>query len=249
MIQAITERTGILVNSNGLKKLETANIFVAGCGGVGSFVIEALARAGVGKLTIIDMDIVDPSNINRQLIALHSTVGKPKVEVMNDRILDINPKCQVNAMQTFINSENTYSLLTAEKYDYVIDAIDTLNAKVNLVKASHELGIKTISSMGAGGKTDPTQIKVADVYKTDVCALARAMRTRLKKQKVKKGIKTVFSTEKGIAPLPPKEPQPNQQGRSRATNGTLSYMPSLFGLTIAGIVIKEIVGDDFNSQF
>lgn len=246
MIQAITERTKILVSAKGLEKLETANIFIAGCGGVGSFVIEALARAGVGKLTIIDMDIVDPSNINRQLIALHSTIGKPKVEIMRERILDINPKCQVNATQTFINSENIHILLTAEKYDYIIDAIDTLNAKVSLVKTSHELGIKTISSMGAGGKTDPTQIKITDIYKTDVCALARAMRTRLKKQKVKKGIKTVFSTEKGIAPLPPKEPQLNQQGRSRAINGTLSYMPSIFGLTIAGVVIKEIVGNNFN---
>ena len=247
MIKEITERTGILVNDKGIEKLENANIFIAGCGGVGSFVIEALARAGVGNLTIVDMDVVDPSNINRQLIALQSTIGMPKVEIMQRRINDINPECNVNALETFINPENTNELLTQYKYNYVIDAIDTLNAKVNLVKAAHELGIKTISSMGAGGKTDPTQIKVADIYKTDVCALARAMRTRLKKQKVKKGIKAVFSTEKGIAPLPPKDPEPNQQGRSRATNGTLSYMPSLFGLTIAGIVLKEIVGEDFNN--
>ena len=246
MITAITERTGILVNSNGLQTLENANIFVAGSGGVGSFVIEALARAGIGKLTIVDMDTVDSSNINRQLVALHSTVGKPKVEVMKERILDINPECQVNALQIFINPDNTYKLLTIEKYDYVIDAIDTLNAKVNFVKIAHELGIKTISSMGAGGKTDPTQIKVADIYKTDVCALARAMRTRLKKQQVKKGIMCVYSTEKGITPLPPAEADASQEGRSRATNGTLSYMPSLFGLTIAGIVIKSLVGDDFN---
>ena len=247
MIKAITERTGILVNDDGLQTLENANIFVAGTGGVGSFVIEALARAGIGNLTIVDMDTVDSSNINRQLVALHSTVGKPKVEVMKARILDINPQCKVNALQTFINPDNTHELLTSEKYDFVIDAIDTLNAKVNLVKTSHELGIKTISSMGAGGKTDPTQIKVADVYKTDVCALARAMRTRLKKQNVKKGIKVVYSTEKGIAPLPPAEPTDDQAGRPRATNGTLSYMPSLFGLTIAGIVIKDIIADNFNN--
>ncbi|MED7788743.1 tRNA threonylcarbamoyladenosine dehydratase [Francisella sp. 19X1-34] len=246
MIKEITERTGILVSDQGISKLENANIFIAGCGGVGSFVIEALARAGIGNLTIVDMDVVDPSNINRQLIALQSTIGMSKVEVMKKRIKDINPKCNVNALKTFINPENTNELLTQYKYDYVIDAIDTLNAKVNLVKTAHELGLKTISSMGAGGKTDPTQIKVTDIYKTDVCALARAMRTRLKKQKVRKGIKAVFSTEKGIAPLPPKDPEPNQQGRSRATNGTLSYMPSLFGLTIAGIVIKSIVGEDFN---
>ncbi|WP_150467355.1 ThiF family adenylyltransferase [Francisella sp. SYW-9] len=246
MIKEITERTGILVNNRGIERLESANIFIAGCGGVGSFVVEALARAGVGNLTIVDMDVVDPSNINRQLIALQSTIDMPKVEIMKKRIKDINPECNVNALETFINPENTNELLTQIKYDYVIDAIDTLNAKVNLVKTAHELGLKTISSMGAGGKTDPTQIKVADIYKTDVCALARAMRTRLKKQKVKKGIKAVFSTEKGISPLPPKDPEPNQQGRSRATNGTLSYMPSLFGLTIAGIVIKSIIGDDFN---
>ncbi|AEE87396.1 Molybdopterin biosynthesis MoeB protein [Francisella cf. novicida Fx1] len=246
MINAITQRTAILVNNNGLEKLENANIFIAGCGGVGSFVIEALARAGIGKLTIVDMDVVDPSNINRQLVALHSTIGMPKVEVMQQRIIDINPQCKVTALQTFINPDNSQDLLTQQNYDYVIDAIDTLNAKVNLVKTAHQLGIKTISSMGAGGKTDPTQIKVAEIYNTDVCALARAMRTRLKKQKVKKGIKAVFSTQKGISPLPPLDQQPNQQGRSRATNGTLSYMPSLFGLTIAGIVIKEIIGDDFN---
>lgn len=244
MINAITQRTAILVNDNGLEKLENANIFIAGCGGVGSFVIEALARAGIGKLTIVDMDIVDPSNINRQLVALHSTIGMPKVEVMRQRIIDINPQCQVSALQTFINPENSQDLLTQQNYDYVIDAIDTLNAKVNLVKTAHELGIKTISSMGAGGKTDPTQIKVADIYNTDVCALARAMRTRLK-QKVKKASKQYFQLKK-YRTATTKNPETNQQGRSRATNGTLSYMPSLFGLTIAGIVIKEIVGDDFN---
>lgn len=181
MIDAITQRTSILVNEFGITKLENANIFVAGCGGVGSYVIEALARAGIGNLTIVDMDRVDSSNINRQLIALHSTIGKTKVEVMKQRINDINPLCKVNALETFINPENTLELLSNEKYDYVIDAIDTLNAKVNLVKIAHQdLGLKTISSMGAGGKTDPTQIKVADIYKTDVCPLARTMRTRLK---------------------------------------------------------------------
>ncbi|MEY8766188.1 MULTISPECIES: tRNA threonylcarbamoyladenosine dehydratase [Francisella] len=247
MIDAITQRTGILVDETGINKLENTNIFVAGCGGVGSYVIEALARAGIGKLTIVDMDVVDPSNINRQLIALHSTIGKSKVDIMKERIADINPECKVNALKTFINPENTLELLSNEKYDYVIDAIDTLNAKVNLIKVAHQdLGIKTISSMGAGGKTDPTQIKVADIYKTDVCALARAMRTRLKKLHVAKGVKAIFSTQKGIDPLPPNAPEPNQDGRSRATNGTLSYMPSLFGLTIAGIVIKEIVGNHFN---
>lgn len=181
MINAITQRTAILVNNNGLEKLENANIFIVGCGGVGSFVIEALARAGIGKLTIVDMDVVDPSNINRQLVALHSTIGVPKVEVMQQRIIDINPQCKVTALQTFINPDNSQALLTQQNYDYVIDAIDTLNAKVNLVKTAHQLDIKTISSMGAGGKTDPTQIKVADIYNTDVCALARAMRTRPKK--------------------------------------------------------------------
>ncbi|QEO57055.1 tRNA threonylcarbamoyladenosine dehydratase [Francisella marina] len=247
MIDAITQRTGILVDETGINKLENTNIFVAGCGGVGSYVIEALARAGIGKLTIVDMDVVDPSNINRQLIALHSTIGKSKVDIMKERIADINPECKVNALKTFINPENTLELLSNEKYDYVIDAIDTLNAKVNLIKVAHQdLGIKTISSMGAGGKTDPTQIKVADIYKTDVCALARAMRTRLKKLHVAKGVKAIFSTQKGIDPLPPNAPEPNQHGRSRATNGTLSYMPSLFGLTIAGIVIKEIVVNHFN---
>ena len=149
---------------------------------VGSFVIETLARAGIGKLTIVDIDIVDPSN-NRQLVALHSIIGIPKVQVMQKRITDINPQCQVNAPQTFMNTENGQDLLTQQNYDYVIDAIDTLNAKVNLVKTAHQLVIKMISSMGAGGKTDPTQIKVADIYNIDVCTLARTMRTRLKNKK------------------------------------------------------------------
>ena len=246
MIQAITERTGILINDNGINTLENANVFVAGCGGVGGYVVESLVRAGIGNITIVDMDTVDNSNINRQIIALQSTVGKSKVDVLCDRISDINPECKVTSLKTFINPENTHKLLTAQKYDYVIDAIDTLNAKVNLVKISHELGIKTISSMGAGGKVDPTQIKVADIYKTEVCPLARVVRTRLKKQRVPKGITTVYSTEKGMPPLPPVEKE-NQEGRARATNGTMSYMPAIFGLTIAGIVIQNIVGDDFNN--
>ena len=245
MIEAITNRTSILVNKNGLKKLENVNILLAGVGGVGSFVAEALARAGVGSITLIDNDVVDVSNINRQLIALHSTIGKSKVEVMKLRILDINPECNIDAKQLLITPENTEELLNEKTYDYVIDAIDTLTSKVNLVKTSHEMGIKTISSMGAGGKTDPTQIRVDDLYKTRECALARVMRTRLKKLDVKNGITAVFSTEQGIAPLPPVE-NTEDENRTRATNGTLSYMPSLFGLTIAGIVIKDIVGTDFN---
>ncbi|MFC4892736.1 ThiF family adenylyltransferase [Pseudofrancisella aestuarii] len=246
MIKAITERTSILVNEIGIQKLEQSHIFLAGVGGVGSFVAEAIARAGIGNITIIDMDTVDPSNINRQLVALHSTIGKPKIEVMKQRILDINPNCNVDARQTFINPDNIHQILTEKKYDYVIDAIDTLNAKVNLVKTAHELGIRTISSMGAGGRTDPTKIKIADIYKTHECGLARAMRSRLKRLNVKKGITTVFSTEPGIAPLPPKQSE-NTEFRARATNGTLSYMPSIFGLTIAGIVIKDIIGNEFNN--
>lgn len=234
------ERTSILMNPQGIEALQNAHILIAGVGGVGSFAIEALARAGIGKLTIIDHDVVSPSNLNRQLVALESTVGYKKAMVMQQRIHDINPNCIVTVKDEFIRPDDMENIFN-QPYDFVIDAIDSLSCKVAFVKTAHTLGYRVISSMGAGGKIDPTQIKVADIYKTSECKLARVMRVRLKRQKVKKGILAVYSTEKGIAPLPPVPVE--GVGRDRAVNGTISYMPALFGLTVAGKVIETLIKD------
>ena len=234
------ERTSILMDDKGIKTLQNAHILIAGVGGVGSFALEALARAGIGHITMIDHDVVSPSNLNRQLPALTSTIGQKKTQVMQQRIKDINPDCQVTIIDDFVRPDDMERIFN-QSYDFVIDAIDSLSCKVAFVKTAHTLGYRVISSMGAGGKIDPTQIKVADIYKTSECKLARVMRVRLKRQRVKKGILAVYSTEKGIAPLPP-EPVEGI-GRDRAVNGTISYMPALFGLTVAGKVIETLIKD------
>lgn len=238
MNTGIFERTSILLSEEKLKKLKNARILLAGLGGVGSYAAEALARAGVGNLTFIEHDVVSASNLNRQLVALHSTINIKKSKVMLERIKDINPKCNVKILDQFIRPDDM-ELIFDQPYDYVIDAIDSLSCKVSFVKTAHEKGYKVISSMGAGGKVDPTKIKVTDIYKTSVCKLARVMRTRLRRQRVKKGILAVYSTE---TPLPPLPPEPVMgHGRPRAVNGTISYLPSIFGLTAAGIVIQELI--------
>jgi tRNA A37 threonylcarbamoyladenosine dehydratase len=238
MNTGLFERTSILLNDSQLNKLKNAHILLAGLGGVGSYAAEALARAGIGNLTFIEHDVVSESNLNRQLVALHSTVGKKKSAVMVERIKDINPECKITVMDQFVRPEDMDAIFDRH-YDYVIDAIDSLSCKVSFVRTAHEKGYKIISSMGAGGKLDPTKIKVTDIYKTSECKLARVMRVRLKRQRVKKGILAVYSTEKPMPPLPP-EPVAGI-GRPRAVNGTISYLPSLFGLTIAGVVIQKLV--------
>jgi tRNA threonylcarbamoyladenosine dehydratase len=238
MNTGLFERTRILLDDAQLNKLKNAHILLAGLGGVGSYAAEALARAGIGNLTFIEHDVVSESNLNRQLVALHSTVGKKKSAVMVERVKDINPECKVTVMDQFVRPEDMDAIFDRH-YDYVIDAIDSLSCKVSFVRTAHEKGYKIISSMGAGGKLDPTKIKVADIYKTSECKLARVMRVRLKRQRVKKGILAVYSTEKPLPPLPP-EPVAGA-GRPRAVNGTISYLPSLFGLTIAGVVIQRLV--------
>ncbi|MBK2125594.1 tRNA threonylcarbamoyladenosine dehydratase [Fangia hongkongensis] len=239
------ERTAILVNDHGIEALKKAHVLLAGVGGVGSFAAEALARSGIGNITLIDHDVVSSSNLNRQLVALNSNIGVKKAEIMRDRIKDINPNCNVTIIDDFIRPDDMDNILN-QPYDFVIDAIDSLSCKVAFVRGAHERGYRVISSMGAGGKLDPTQIKVADIYKTSVCKLARVMRVRLRRQKVKKGILAVYSTEKPIAPLPP-EPVPGE-GRDRAVNGTISYLPALFGLTIAGKVIQEIIANQIHQR-
>lgn len=230
------ERSLLVFDSDGIERLQNAHVLIAGVGGVGGFVAEALARAGVGQLTIIDHDEVGASNLNRQIVALHSTLGNKKVDVMQRRIADINPACRVTTRAAFLRPEDMDELLT-DSYDYVVDAIDSLNCKVALVATAVHKSLRVASSMGAGRRIDPSKISLSDISKTHGCALARNMRQRLKKQGIKKGVVTVFSTEL------PKEPGPMESiegARGRVVNGTASYMPGLFGLMLAGHVIKTL---------
>jgi tRNA A37 threonylcarbamoyladenosine dehydratase len=233
------ERTHILIGDEGLAQLAGKHVFVAGMGGVGSYCVEALARAGIGRLTLLDHDVVAASNINRQLPALLSTVGQPKAELMRVRVADINPECAVMPLRTFLNTQNVNELVPGD-CDYVVDCIDSLACKVALVGESVKRGLKVASSMGAGNRLDPTRIKVADLGKTEMCPLARQMRKRLLRHyNIRKGVLTVFSDEHPSDPLPP---QPVAgSGRPRAVNGTISYMPPLFGYLLAGAVINKLL--------
>ena len=232
------ERTRILLDSDEQARLARAHVLVAGLGGVGSYCAEALARAGVGTLTLIDHDVVAASNINRQLPALLSTVGQPKAEVMAARIRDINPDCRLVVLREFLVPETVAEVVPAD-VDFVVDCIDSLNCKVALVATSVQRGLRVASSMGAGNKLDPTRIKIADIAKTCMCPLASVMRKRLRKRGIAKGVLTVFSDEAGRDPLPP---QPVEgRGRARAVNGTISYMPPIFGLMLAGAVVQKLI--------
>jgi tRNA A37 threonylcarbamoyladenosine dehydratase len=232
------ERTHILLGDAGIATLARKHVFVAGLGGVGSYCAEALARAGVGRITLLDHDVVATSNINRQLPALLSTVGQAKGELMRARIMDINPACQLEVLRIFLNSGNVNELVP--DCDYVVDAIDSLACKVALVGESVKRGLRVASSMGAGNRLDPGRIKIADIGKTEMCPLAKQMRKRLYRHYgLRKGVLTVFSDEQPKAPLPP---QPvDGPGRARAVNGTISYMPPLFGMMLAGAVIKALL--------
>lgn len=223
-------RTSLVIGEKNIDRLSQSRVAVFGVGGVGGFVCEALARSGAGKLTLIDGDTVAKSNINRQIIALESTVGKQKAEVMKERILDINPNAEVNALNIFLNSE-TVSTIDFTQFDYIVDAVDDIKAKVMLAKLAEENRIPIIAAMGAGNKTDPTKFEVSDIFKTSVCPLARIMRHELKKTGIKK-LKVVYSKET------PKNPPYRIEGEK--TVGSLSFVPSVMGLIIAGEVIKDI---------
>lgn len=231
------DRTRILVGDAGVARLNQSHVLIAGLGGVGSFAAEALARAGVGALTLVDHDQVDPSNLNRQLVALRSTIGQDKTAVMARRIADINPSCRLRLMTEFLAVDGMEQILS-EPFDLVIDAIDSLSSKVALIETACRLGRPILSSMGAGGRMDPTRIQVGDLMDTRVCALAREVRTRLRRRGVGRGVTVVWSDE---TPIPPLAPQDTGRGRPRAVNGTLSYMPSIFGLTLAGLAIRRLL--------
>lgn len=228
------ERSLLVFEESGLLNLQQSHVLVAGIGGVGGFVAEALARAGVGFITLLDHDQVSGSNKNRQLVALDSTIGLKKVDVMKARILEINPDCKVDVSYQFIRPEDMAHILS-HPYDFVVDAIDSLNCKVALVATALKKGLPVVSSMGAGRRIDPSKIVLADISKTHGCALARNMRQRLKKQGIKKGLLTVFSTEVPNAPGPM---EAIEGARGRVVNGTASYMPGIFGLMLAGKVIS-----------
>lgn len=236
------ERTELLIKDNGIDKLKNANVMVVGLGGVGSFAAEFLARAGVGNMTIVDGDTVDITNINRQLPALHSTIGKTKAEVVSERLLDINPELNLLVKTEFLNPENMAEILEAQKFDYVLDCIDSVTPKLSLIKEARRRKIKLISSMGAGGKMDASKIIVRDISKTYNCYLAKQVRKRLKKESnLQKGFKCVFSTE-----LQNEESLKMTDGTNfkRSFYGTISFIPAAFGLHAAGEVINYLLKKD-----
>lgn len=234
----IWDRTRIIIGAEGVDRLQDARILLAGLGGVGSFAAEALARAGVGHLTMADCDNVAPSNINRQLVALHSTVGRMKIDVMAERVRDINPDCRLTLLSRFLSSEEMPDLL-APGFHFVVDAIDSLNSKLALIEAACGSLTPVASSMGAGGRTDPSCIHIGDLMDSQGCPLAREVRRRLRRRGIERGVLAVWSDEQPATPLPP---EPSGRGRPRAVNGTLSYLPALFGMTLAGAVIHRLLG-------
>lgn len=236
-------RTALLFGSDAMERLKNSRVAVFGVGGVGGYVVEALARCGVGTLDLIDNDTVSETNINRQIIALTSTIGQYKVDAAKKRVLDINPNAVVNTYKTFFTCETSDSF-DFSAFDYVVDAIDTVTGKLQLAVKAKESGTPIISSMGTGNKLDPTAFEVSDISKTSVCPLARVMRKELKKHGIDH-LKVVYSKEFPLSPLPPEESgteaEPLPEGR-RSIPGSTAFVPPVAGLIIAGEVIKDITG-------
>lgn len=241
-------RAEMLLGTDGLDKLRSSKVAVFGVGGVGSFVVEALARCGVGHLVLIDKDNISISNINRQLHATSKTIGKSKVEVMKDRVLEINPKAQVTAIQKFYLPETASELLSND-YDYIVDAVDTVTAKIDLAVKAKEMGIPIISSMGAGNKMNPAMFQVADIYETSIDPLAKVMRRELRKRGIN-SLKVVYSKEEPMEPKMDAEGNPRKEKneliskpRVKEPPGSLSFVPSVVGLIIAGEVVKDLISE------
>ncbi len=233
-------RSELLIGAEGLKKLAESRIAVFGVGGVGGYVCEALARTGVGAIDIVDSDKVAFTNINRQIIAAHSTVGRYKVDVMKERMTDINPDIDVRVYKCFFLPDNADKFPFGE-YDYVVDAVDTVAAKVALVLKATEAGVPVISSMGAGNKLNPCGFKVADIYDTRICPLAKVMRKELKKNGVK-SLKVVYSEEMPLVPVVDKDKEHETKGTAkRLAPGSIAFVPSVVGLIISGEVVKDII--------
>ena len=226
----IFHRTAILLGDEAMDRLAGARVAVFGVGGVGGYVVEALARSGVGALDLIDSDQVCETNLNRQIIALRSTIGRDKVDVMKERIADINPACKVNVRKCFFLPENSHEF-DFNEYDYIVDAVDTVTAKVHLVVKADECKVPIISSMGAGNKMNPADFEVADIYKTSVCPLAKVMRHELKKRNIPR-LKVVYSKENPI--------KPKESHEENCKAGSNAFVPSVVGLIIASEVIKDL---------
>jgi len=226
------QRTAMLLGEEAVNKLSSAKVAVFGVGGVGGYAVEALARCGVGQIDLIDSDKVSLSNLNRQIIALHSTVGQYKVEVAKARIHDINPAILVNAFPVFYLPD-TACQFDLSQYDYIVDAIDTVESKVHLIEQAHLSGAPIISSMGAGNKLDPTAFEIADISKTAVCPLAKVIRTRLRAKGINH-LKVVYSKER---PMPPKT-----DGEGKPVPASIAFVPSVVGLIIAGEVVADLTG-------
>ncbi len=239
-------RTEILIGKDKIEKLKNAKIIIFGVGGVGSFCVEAIARCGVGNIHIVDDDTISITNINRQIIATHSTIGKDKIQVAKERILDINPSANVEASKLFY-TKDTKDSIDLSKYDYIIDAIDTISSKILLIEEANRLNVPIISSMGTGNKLDPTKFVITDIYKTSMCPLAKVMRYELKRRGIKK-LKVIYSTEKPIKPAPivldenaKSTSDFRDTNKRRETPGSISFVPSVAGLMIASYVINDIL--------
>ena len=233
------ERTTLLLGEEKLEQLRRAHVLVVGLGGVGAYAAEMIARAGVGRMTIADADTVSATNINRQLIALHSTIGRQKSDLMAERLRDINPDIDLTVINRFIKDDETDTLLDSARFDFVVDAIDTLSPKLALIKGALDRGIPLVSSMGAGAKTDPTKMEICDISRTHHCPLAHMLRKRLHKIGIRKGFHAVFS------------PEPVREGamilceeqNKKSNTGTISYIPALFGIGCASVVVRSLIGE------
>ncbi len=240
-------RTTQLLGEQAMGKIKNAKVTIFGLGAVGSFATESLARTGVGTLRLVDFDRVDPSNINRQLFALHSTIDKEKAELAKNRVKDINPDCNIEIYSSFVNAQSLVDLLS-DDMNVIVDAIDGLNSKINLLIEAKKMNLPVVSSMGAGGRTDVSKIEIGDISETNVCPLARVVRQRLHRRGVYEGIRAVYSIEKPMNKQPFKSEDSVDalptHGRSRPPIGTVSWIPGIFGLSIASEVIRLIIESD-----
>ncbi|MDR0981855.1 MAG: tRNA threonylcarbamoyladenosine dehydratase [Culturomica sp.] len=231
------KRTELLIGEANLNKLKDAHLLIVGLGGVGAYTAEQLCRAGVGEMTIVDGDAIETTNKNRQLLALDSTIGRFKAEIMAERFKDINPEIRLHVINDFIKDDRMIEILEANHYDYVLDAIDTLAPKIFLIYHSVKKGFPIISSMGSGGKLDPSKIEVADISKSYNCHLARMLRKRLHRLGIYEGVKVVFSSEQTST-----DAVVIEESRNKKSNvGTISYMPAIFGCLMASVVVRNLV--------
>lgn len=237
------ERAALLFTESGMERLKSSSVLVVGLGGVGSFAAEFLARAGVGSMTIVDGDVIDITNINRQLPALHSSIGISKAQLMANRIKDINPEINLTVIEEFLTPERAFEIVQPS-FDYVLDCIDSVTPKFNLILSARRQKVKVVSCMGAGGKMDASKVKVRDISRTEYCPLAKNIRKRLKIHGIDKGVRTVFSTE---MPAPKSLKMTDGKNYKKSFYGTNSWMPALFGLYAAETVVKHLLKQEKNT--